>query len=193
MDRTDLAAPPLPPGLAEQWVGCLGAWASGRRPDALAAADALVTGVDHLDAVSRDVFCSWLCERLFDGGGAWLGQFGGNLRGPDGERERPLEYALSLHPLLAEVVVPYLVRTAPVELGRPARWLFQAVTGLSQRLTPQEQRQLGAVVAEVCGPDAPPLEVLRAAAAGDERARSWLERFEASECFNDVLRQGPPA
>jgi len=60
-------------------------------------------------------------------------------------------------------------------------------------LTPQEQRQLGAVVAEVCGPDAPPLVVLRAAAAGDERARGWLQRFEASESFNDVLRQGPPA
>ena len=193
MDRNELAAPPLPTGLLEQWHGCLDAWTSGRRPDALSAASAVAAGVGDLDAVQRDGFSRWLCERLFDRSGAWLGQFGGHLRGPDGEQERPLEYALSLHPLLVDVVVPHLTRSATADGGRDVRWLFQAVTGLSQRLTPAEQASLAAAVVELCGPDRPPLDVLRLAAATDERAGRWLAQFEASDSFNDVLRQGPPA
>lgn len=180
VEKARLEEPPLPGGLAATWHDCLDAWLEGQRRVALARAEALVVGLDELKSDDRDRFALWLCQRLFDESRAWRGQFGGGLSPTEAGFQRPVDWALSLHPLTTGVAVPYVVAACNRgEMGASLRWLYQCLVGLASRLTPGDREKLDATLWATCGPDATPKDALMTAAKTDLLARPWLARLDA--------------
>lgn len=163
------------------WCALLDAWESGLRRDALSLAEVLTASLSALEDDQRERFAEWFCERLFDEGSGWYGQFGGGLRPVAGRFERPLDYALSMQPFTACVVVPYLARVCQEGSAHHLRWLYQCLIGMRFRMPPAVGAEVDAALETICGAGATPLEVLRRAALDDDRARRWLADVEAED------------
>lgn len=181
MELTDLAEPPLPHDLRAVSRASLEAWDTGRRRDVLNLAAVITTSLDEMGNGPKERFSVWLCERLFDGGDGWWGQFGGGLSLQDGQYYRPIEYALSVNTLTSRVVVPHVLRGCDDGDSRTLRWLWQCIVGLGFRLQPDVRSDLDTALRTICGPQATPVDALRRAAVADERARTWLRDLERGD------------
>jgi hypothetical protein len=103
---------------------------------------------------------------LFDDSDRWAGQWGGGMSLRDGQWERPAEPALTIHPISARVLLPYLISRLADQNGRRLRWMYQFAVGQAYRLPPREQQQLHLAVEARCGPGAPLTALLQH--AGDD-------------------------
>jgi hypothetical protein len=175
MERGALEAPPLREPSLTLWLEFVQAWDSGLRRDALMLADELTASLEIGVPDDRERFGWWLCERLFDHGDGWQGQFGGSLTFRDGVHLRPIEYALSVSPLVAGVVVPHLVQVCQANSGRELRWLWQALVGFKARVPPDVRSALDGALRSTCGAHAAPIDALRLAAKREVKARSMLD------------------
>jgi hypothetical protein len=176
MQSTVLDTPPLPDELVAVWHDVLGSWKSGPRKKAIGSAETLVAQLSQGEPDQEARFGRWLCERLFDDSFGWKGQWGGNA----GYEHAP-DYALSIFPLTTGVVIPHLGRELQKPTGQALRWLYQATVGMGGRLTPEARDRLDEMLKGVCGQGAGRLELLRLAAADDERARRWLADIESDD------------
>lgn len=192
LDIATLRAAALPPEHLRTWHAYVAAVDAGTRRTSLDLAGALLDALDAGPVEERERFAHWLTVTLLDRSEGWFGQFGGGLtRGPSG-MHRPLDWALSTHPLLTRAVVPHVLAECEVEPhGRPVRWLFQCLTGLAFRLPPTERAGLEETFERLCGPGAEPSDALLLAAERDPDARRWAVQL-ASGAASAVMRVETP-
>ena len=176
MQSSLLDTPPLPDELIAVWHDILVSWESGLRKKAIRSAETLVARLSPTDPEERARFGRWLCERLFNDSSGWKGQWGGG-----GGYERARDYVLSMFPLTTGVIIPHLGQELQKPSGQTLRWLYQATVGLGGRLPPAARHQLEEMLISSCGQGAGWLELLRLAAADDERARQWLADIESDD------------
>lgn len=96
---------------------------------------------------------------------------------PGGRFVRRLDWALSTFPLTTRVVLTHVVEASRTADGRVLRWLAQAVI-MSWRLPPRFRDELDTVLRDRFGPDASPIDAVRAAAQHDRAAARWLDDIE---------------
>jgi hypothetical protein len=118
-------------------------------------------------------FARWVCSVLFDDSDWWAGQWGGGLSLRDGRWERPVEPALTVHPIAVRALLPYLISGLSAGDGRHLRWVYQFAVGQAYRLPPRERQQLRAAIEARCGIGEPPVALLRHA-GNDALARRLL-------------------
>ncbi|GAA4946942.1 hypothetical protein [Actinoplanes utahensis] len=180
MDRLvpdDLADSPLPEGpLSEAWGAYLSSYLQGRRSPALVRANRFLALIGA-EPVHRTSFAEWVCTGLFDRSDFWSGQWGGGLILRGRRWERPVEPALTFHPISSGVVLPYLVGGLRREERQPLRWTYQFAVGQLDRLLPVERDELRSAIADRCGPDAALIDLLRHA-TGDSRAMRMLRDIQ---------------
>jgi hypothetical protein len=170
----DLADPPLPDRpLVAQWRAYLALWSAGRRREALVSVGSLVDQLEGAGNDARAMFALWWCELLFDRSVYWAGQWGGGLALREGRWEKPAEFALTVHPIVLRVVLPYLLGKVAVGRDRHLRWAYQFTIGQGYRLPPAARRSLCSAIESRCGPGAAPIDLLRHA-VDDPEARRML-------------------
>ncbi|MGN9804984.1 hypothetical protein [Micromonospora sp. L32] len=114
---------------------------------------------------------------LFDSSDWWAGQWGGGMILRNARWERPAELALTVHPIVVRVLLPYLIDGLHEQDGPHLRWMYQFAVGQSYRLPPRERHQMTAAIEARCGLAAPPIALLQHA-ADDPRARRMLRDAE---------------
>jgi hypothetical protein len=175
----DLANPPLPDeSLAAGWQAYLRLWSDGRRHDALASVRSLVDEIEGAGPQVCAAFARWWCEVLFDRSEHWAGQWGGGLSLREGRWEKPVEFALTVHPITLRLILPYLLGKVAVEQDRHLRWAYQFTVGQGCRLPPPAQRRLFSAIESRCGPGAAPIDLLEHA-VDDPDARRMLGDADA--------------
>lgn len=175
----DLVRPPLPDEpLAAEWRAYLALWSAGRRREALASVRSFVDQLEGAGPQAGAIFALWWCELLFDRSEHWAGQWGGGLALREGRWEKPVEFALTVHPIALRVVLPYLLGRVAVERDRHLRWAYQFTVGQGNRLPPPARRSLWSAIESRCGPGAAPIDLLRHA-VDDPDARRMLRGADA--------------
>jgi hypothetical protein len=175
----DLADAPLPAGpVLGEWCEYLECWSSGRRSEAMARAAVFVNRLNAAGIAATNEFAHWLCQELFDRGDMWAGHWGGGLTFRDGAWQRPVEFALTLHPLTVGVTLPYLLVVSGRGHGPGHRWLYQFLVGQSYRLPPEKRQRLRLILEDRYGTGAQPVDVLRVAADHDPIARRMLDHLD---------------
>jgi hypothetical protein len=158
----DLVGLPLPDeSLAAGWRAYLALWSAGRRREALASVGSFVDHLDNAGPHACATFALWWCELVFDRSEHWAGQWGGGLTRCGDRWERPVESALTVHPIALRVVLPYLLDKVADDHGRHLRWVYQFAVGQGYRLPPPAQRQLWSAIEARSGPGAAPIDLLR--------------------------------
>lgn len=180
IDVGTLRGAALPPPLLELWHAYVQAVDDGTRRESLALVATLLDELDVGPAEERARFAEWLTVTLLDRSEGWNGQFGGGMTpGPTGYRRR-LDWALSAHPLVSRVVVPYVLAECEAEpSGRPVRWLYQCLLGQAWRLTPPDRARLDDALERLCGSGAVLGDLLVLAGERDPDARRWAEELAA--------------
>ncbi|MGW3811443.1 hypothetical protein [Micromonospora sp. NPDC005113] len=174
----EIAAAPLPAGpISEAWLAYLASWEAGRRPQALAEVNRFVELLTGAGPEPSASFARWVCSVLFDRSDFWAGQWGGGLTSRRGRPERPAEFALTVHPITAWILLPYLTTGLPSGDGRHLRWTYQFAVGQGYRLPPRQRHQLRAAIDARCGTDAAPIDLLRYA-SDDAAAVRMLRNAE---------------